>query len=128
MKNKDFFMLMGSVILLFTILIYMSGCTKVATQPSMAIDLGVKSTSTSIKSVSQVGTMVTVEFGTTPGAKYSVQMVPFGSDQPVKNDGFTANDLITKKVYDLSGLAKKDYDLIFIDISGKETKYPLIIK
>jgi hypothetical protein len=71
---------------------------------------------------------VTAEFETTVGAKYSVQIVPFGSDEPARKEGFTASDVVTKKVYDLSGLAKKDYDLIFIDISGKETKYPLIIK
>ena len=92
------------------------------------IDLGVKSTSTSIKSIYQVGNTVTAEFETTVGAKYSVQIIPFGSDEPIKKDGFTAMDITTKKVYDLSMLAKKDYDLIFIDISGKEIKYPIIIK
>ena len=37
-------------------------------------------------------------------------------------------DTLTKKVYDLSALPKKDYDLIFIDIAGKEVKHPIIIK
>jgi hypothetical protein len=71
---------------------------------------------------------VTAEFETTPGSKYSVQIVPFGSEEPVKKDGFTAENVLTKKVYDLSSLKRMDYDLIFIDISGKEVKYPLIIK
>ena len=75
-----------------------------------------------------MGNTVTAEFETTVGSKYSVQIVPFGSDEPAKKEGFTATDITTKKVYDLSTLAKKDYDLIFIDISGNETKYPLIIK
>jgi hypothetical protein len=88
----------------------------------------VTSTATSIKSIHQNGNTVTAEFETTVGSKYSVQIVPFGSEEPVRKDGFTATELITKKVYDLSGLSKKDYDLIFIDISGKEVKYPLIIK
>ena len=108
---------------------FLAACTKITPVPSPAPnDQGVKSTSTSIKSIHQVGNTVTAEFETTAGSKYSVQIFPFGSDEPVKTDGFTATDITTKKVYDLSTLAKKDYDLIFIDISGKEIKYPLIIK
>lgn len=107
---------------------FLAACTKIDVPTPQAIDLGVKSTSTSIKSIHQIGNTVTAEFETTVGAKYSVQIVPFGSDEPVKKDGFTASDVVTKKTYDLSMLAKKDYDLIFIDISGKEIKYPLIIK
>ena len=110
-------------------ILFLAACTKITPVPTPApIDLGVKSTSTSIKSISQANNIVTAEFETTVGAKYSVQIVPFGKDEPVKKDGFTATDITTKKVYDLSALAKKDYDLIFIDISGKEIKYPLIIK
>jgi hypothetical protein len=109
--------------------LFLAACTKITPVPMPApIDLGVKSTSTSIKSIYQVGNTVTAEFETTVGSKYSVQIIPFGSDEPVKKDGFTAMDITTKKVYDLSTLAKKDYDLIFIDIAGKETKYPIIIK
>jgi hypothetical protein len=114
-------------IMLISVL-FLAACTKVAVPVPQSIDLGVKSTATSIKSISQTGNVVTAEFETTVGAKYSVQIVPFGKDEPVKKEGFTATEVVTKKAYDLSGLAKKDYDLIFIDISGKETKYPLIIK
>jgi hypothetical protein len=92
------------------------------------IDLGMTSTSTSIKSIGQTGNIVTAEFITTPGAKYSVQVIPFGKDESVRTEGFTATDTLTKKVYDLSALPKKDYDLIFIDIAGKEVKHPIIIK
>jgi len=92
------------------------------------IDLGMTSTSTSIKSIGQTGNVVTAEFITTPGAKYSVQVIPFGKDESVRTEGFTATDTLTKKVYDLSALPKKDYDLIFIDIAGKEVKHPIIIK
>jgi hypothetical protein len=92
------------------------------------IDLGVKSTSTSIKSITQTGNVVTAEFATTPGSKYSVQIIPFGKDESVKTEGFTATDTTTKKIFDLNSLPKKDYDLLFIDIQGKETKYPIIIK
>lgn len=93
-----------------------------------SIDLGVKAQATNIKSITQDNNTVTAVFETTPGAKYSIQIVPFGSDEPVKKEGFTATGDTTRRVISLAGLAKKDYDLIFIDISGKEIKYPLIIK
>jgi hypothetical protein len=107
---------------------FLAACTKVDLPAPQVIDLGVVSQSTSIKSISQSGNVVTAEFETTVGSKYSVQIIPFGSEEPVKKDGFTAENVLTKKVYDLSNLKKMDYDLIFIDISGKEVKYPLIIK
>lgn len=108
--------------------IFLAACTKIDLPAPQVIDLGVVSQSTSIKSIAQSGNIVTAEFETTPEAKYSVQIVPFGSDEPVKKDGFTASSIVTKKVYDLSSLKKMDYDLILIDISGKEIKYPLVIK
>jgi len=114
--------------LLLTTVIFLAACTKIATPPNPTIDLGIKSTSTSIKSINQVGNTVTAEFETTIGSKYSVQIIPFGSEEPVRKEGFTATETITQKIYNLSNLAKKDYDLIFIDVNGKEVKYPLIIK
>ena len=114
--------------LLLITVIFLAACTKVVTPLNPVIDLGVKSTSTSIKSISQVGNIVTAEFETTVGSKYSVQIVPFGSEEPTKKEGFTATETLTRKIYNLSDLARKDYDLIFIDINGKEAKYPLIIK
>ena len=107
---------------------FLAACTKIDIPAPQVIDLGVQSQSTSVKSITQSGNIVTAEFETTVGSKYSVQIVPFGSEEPVKKDGFTAENTLTKKVYDLSSLKKMDYDLIFIDISGKEVKYPLIIK
>ena len=92
------------------------------------VNLGTLPTSTAIKTITQESNIVTAEFETTIGAKYSVQIIPFGKEEPVRKEGFTATEAITKKTYNLSDLAKKDYDLIFIDISGKEVKYPIIIK
>lgn len=103
-------------------------CTKIDMPTPQVIDLGKLSTSTAIKSINQSGNVVTAIFETTIGAKYSVQIVPFGSDEPIKKEGFTATETETKKIYDLSNLARKDYDLIFIDVSGKEVKYPIIKK
>jgi hypothetical protein len=107
---------------------FLAACTKIAPTPQQTIDLGVQSQNTGIKSITQVNNTVTAVFETTVGAKYSVQIIPFGSDEPSKKEGFTASEATTRKVFDLSNLAKKDYDLIFIDVSGKEIKYPIIIK
>lgn len=114
------------LILIATLVVY--ACTKIDIPAPEPINLGVKSEATTIKSITQVGNTVTAEFETTVGAKYSVQVVPFGKEEPVKKEGFTATETLTKKVYDLSSLNKQDYDLIFIDINGKEVKHPIIIK
>lgn len=107
---------------------FITSCTKIAHTPQQVIDLGVVAESTSIKSIKQVDNVVTAKFETTIGAKYSVQIIPFGSDQPIVKEGFTASQAITEKIYNLSNLPKRDYDLIFIDVSGKEAKFPIIIK
>ena len=119
---------MKKATLIMVMFLAVTACRKIEVPPTPTINLGVQSQSTSIKSITQANNVVTVEFETTPGAKYSVQIVPFGSEEPVKKDGFTADNMVTKKIYDLSSLKRMDYDLIFIDISGKEIKYPLIIK
>jgi hypothetical protein len=107
---------------------FLAACTKIAPVPQPTIDLGVQSQATGIKSIVQTNNTVTAVFETTPGAKYSVQVIPFGSDKPSFKEGFTASDATTQKIYNLSTLTKSDYDLIFIDISGKEIKYPIVIK
>ena len=107
---------------------FLTACTKIAPTSQQVIDLGAVATSTGIKSIKQIDNVVTAEFETTVGAKYSVQIIPFGSEKPVQKEGFTATETVTKKIYNLSDLARKDYDLIFIDVNGKEVKYPLIIK
>jgi hypothetical protein len=116
------------IYLLFILIFVIYSCTKIELEEPTPINLGVQSTSTSIKSITQSGNIVTAEFATTVGAKYSVLIIPFGKEEPVKKEGFTATEEVTKKVFDLKQLAKQDYDLIFIDINGKEVKYPIIIK
>jgi len=103
-------------------------CTKITPTPQQVIDLGVQSQATGIKSIVQTNNTVTAVFETTPGSKYSVQVIPFGSDKPAFKEGFTASETTTQKIYNLSTLTKSDYDLIFIDISGKEVKFPIVIK
>jgi hypothetical protein len=118
------------LIVITVILGFVFGCQKYEEKyyQSPEINIGKASTSTSIKSIKQNNNIVTAIFETTPGAKYSIQIIPFGSETPVLVEGFTANSVETSRILDLSDLLKKDYDLIFIDISGKEVKYPIIIK
>jgi hypothetical protein len=116
------------IYLLFILIFVIYSCTKIEMEEPTPINLGAQSTSTSIKSITQSGNIVTAEFATTVGAKYSVLIIPFGKEEPVKKEGFTATEEVTKKVFDLKQLAKQDYDLIFIDINGKEVKHPIIIK
>jgi hypothetical protein len=123
MKRIDRILGLGFLVTLLAL-----SCKKVDLPQPQVIDLGTKSTSTEIKSIVQTGNIVRAEFETTIGSKYSVQIIPFGSEIPSKKEGFTATEGITKKIYDLSELSKKDYDLVFIDISGKEVKYPIVIK
>jgi hypothetical protein len=117
-----------AIYLLFVGIFVVYSCTKVELPEPEPINLGVQSTSTSIKSITQSGNIITAEFSTTVGAKYSVQVVPFGKEEPVKKEGFTATEETTKKVINLTSLPKQDYDLIFIDINGKEVKHPIVIK
>jgi hypothetical protein len=123
MKKINKILSLGVLITLLVV-----SCKKIDIIQPQVIDLGNKSTSTAIKTIFQKGNIVSAEFETTIGSKYSVQIIPFGSETPSKKEGFTATESITKKVYDLSDLSKKDYDLVFIDISGKEIKYPILIK
>ena len=118
---------------LITILIilgFVVGCKKFedAYLETPQINLGKMPELTAIKLVKQENNIVTAVFSTTPGAKYSIQIIPFGSETPILKEGFTANNTEASRIFDLSDLPKKDYDLIFIDISGKEVKYPIIIK
>ena len=46
---------------ILTMVMFLAACTKVVTPPNPTIDLGVKSTSTAIKSISQIGNEVTAE-------------------------------------------------------------------
>ena len=124
---KETYKILG-IYLFFILVFVIYSCTKIELEEPQPINLGVQSTSTSIKSITQSGNIVTAEFETTVGAKYSIQIIPFGKEEPVKKEGFTATEEITKKVINLSGLPKQDYDLVFIDVDGKEIKYPIIVK
>jgi hypothetical protein len=106
----------------------LQGCMNPYDDELQVINLGVESTTTSIKSVFQNENIVIMEFETTIGSKYSIQIIPFGQETPIKKEGFTATNNTTQRVYDLTEFPKGYYDLAFLDVSGKEIKYPIIIK
>jgi hypothetical protein len=116
------------ILIILTFIVGVASCRKSDYVPMPKIDLGTKSISTGIKTITQTNNTVVAQFETTIGAKYAVQIIPFGSEEPIKKDAFTATDDVTTKTYDLSTLPKRDYDLLFIDVEGKEVKYPLTIK
>ena len=92
------------------------------------INLGATATGTDIKSIITANKSTTIVAKTTVGAKYSIQIQPFGnSEQPLKTVGFTAESEATIKTINLSELPAGMYDLYLIDISGTIIKKPLIL-
>lgn len=109
--------------------VFLGACTKIVQPPLPNIDLGQKATATSIKKVTPVisNGNVTVELGVTQGAKYSLQITDLLDDE-IKTFGFTADDTIYIKKLDLTSLKNGDYNLVLVDIAGKEVRSNIIIK
>jgi hypothetical protein len=113
-------------ILLIT-LVLLVGCRKV--DFPLPIDLGVQAKSTSITKVHPIisNGQIIVDMNVTSGAKYSLQVTDL-LDNKIKTFGFTAdNDIYTRKL-DLTDLKNGDYNLVLIDIAGKEIRTNIIIK
>jgi hypothetical protein len=113
-------------ILLIT-LVLLVGCRKV--DFPLPIDLGVQAKSTNITKVHPIisNGQIIVDMNVTSGAKYSLQVTDL-LDNKIKTFGFTAdNDIYTRKL-DLTDLKNGDYNLVLIDIAGKEIRTNIIIK
>jgi hypothetical protein len=119
---------MKNTLILLIILFFAFACADIEQFESTPINLGAKSTSTEILSVTTVGGKVTAMFAVTTGAKYSVQVYPFAATDPVKSLPLTAEEEIVTKVYDFTELPDGLYDLTLTDISGVSIKKPIIIK
>lgn len=109
--------------------VFLTACTKIAPPPLPEINLGQKAKATSIKKVTPIisNGNITVELGVTQGAKYSLQVTNL-LDEELKTFGFTADDTIYIKKLDLTSLKNGDYNLVLIDIAGKEVRSNIIIK
>lgn len=108
--------------------VLLAGCRKIDYVPP-TIDLGRTAASTAITKVYPIVSngQITVDMNITSGAKYSLQVTDL-LDNEIKTFGFTADsDIYTKKL-DLTDLKNGDYNLVLIDIAGKETKTNIIIK
>ena len=91
------------------------------------INLGANATGTDITSIVVANKSTTIVANTTAGAKYSIQVYPFGGGDPVKTVGFTASSGATIKTISLNELPAGMYDLTLTDISGTVIKKPLIL-
>jgi hypothetical protein len=114
--------------LLLIAVVLLAGCTKIDVTPT--INLGVEAKSTAITKVNPIisnGSNVTIEMDLTEGSKYSLQVTDL-LDNKIKTFGFTADKNIYTRALDLSDLKNGDYNIILIDISGKESKANVIIK
>jgi hypothetical protein len=113
--------------LLLIVLVLLVGCRK--NDFPAPINLGVQSQSTAITKVHPIisNGQITVDMNVTSGAKYSLQVTDL-LDNEIKTFGFTADsDIYTRKL-DLTDLKNGDYNLVLIDIAGKETRTNIIIK
>ena len=107
--------------------VLLASCRKIDITPT--IDLGKVATSTAINKVTPLisSGKITVDMNLTEGAKYSLQVTDLLENE-LKTFGFTADKDIYSKALDLSDLKNGDYNLVLIDIAGKETKTHIIIK
>ena len=125
MKQKTIIKLLG---LTFLTVLIATSCRKTIEQP-LAIDLGRTATSTAISKVTPLVSSgnITMEMNVTNGAKYSILVTDL-LDNELKSFGFTADKDIYIKDLDLTSLKNGDYNLVLIDISGKETRTNIVIK
>lgn len=112
------------IYILFILFLVSCEDIQVVEQP---ISLGATATGTDISSIVTLNKSTTIVAKTTEGAKYSVQIYPFGKSEPIKTIGFTASESSTIKTINLSELPAGMYDLHLIDISGTIIKKPLIL-
>ena len=111
------------------ILIFIDGCRKYDDFSSIPpIEFGVTSKTTTISSISEPqANIFNVKYNLTVGSKYSVQIIPFQSETPVKTIGFTAEASTLVAQYNLNDVAAGSYDLVLTDISGNVIKRPILV-
>lgn len=125
---KELRALLLTYFLIIAVLLMIS-CNKVVTPPPFAIDLGKEAQSTAITKIIPIVSNgdVTVIMRVTKGAKYSLQVTNLLDDE-LRTFGFTAEDTIYMKKLDLTSLKNGDYNLVLLDVAGKESRQNLIIK
>ena len=115
--------------LLFLLIFISVGCTKIPILPPK-VELGAIPTSSVINKVSPIvsdGSNGVVDMTLTTDAKYSLLVTNLLGHE-LKVVGFTAESSKVTKRLDLSDLKNGDYNLILIDIQGRESKTNVVIK
>ena len=108
-------------------ILFLVSCEDIQLVEQQPISLGATAVGTDITSIITTNKSTTLVANTTAGAKYSIQIQPFGKTEPLKTVGFTAESEATIKTINLSELPAGIYDLYLIDISGTIIKKPLIL-
>lgn len=118
-----------AILVILTFIVALASCQKQDVIPSVKpIDLGKKSSTMDFNSETvQNGTNISFKVNTTPGSKYSIQIVDFKGDV-LKSQGLVADESVESVNISVDKIDVGAYDLIFIDTDGKEIKKPLIIK
>jgi hypothetical protein len=120
---KELRLLLGIYI---AIIILVVACTKTVSITQPPLSLGVTAAPMQFVTSPFVdGGNVKFTIQTTPGAKYSVQIVDISGDIKVKQ-GLTAVDTIQKISLPLDKIGA--FDVIILDIKGNEIKQPIIKK
>lgn len=115
--------------LLYLLIFIFVGCTKIPILPPK-VELGAIPTSSVINKVSPIvsdGSNVVVDMTLTTDAKYSLQVTNLLGHE-LKVVGFTAESSKVTKKLNLSELKSGDYNLVLIDIQGRENKTNIVIK
>lgn len=114
-------------ILALAILVVFASCT----EPQIVIEepasLGLKPENNTLIGYSIVGRTAYVRAKTTIGAKYSLQLSKINDSEPLKAQGFTANDAESNLVVNFDNTKSGIYDLILIDTEGNVSKLPINI-
>jgi hypothetical protein len=77
--------------------------------------------------ITQINKTINFKVAVNPSSKYSFQISDIRGEV-LYNKGLTAYNTIEDITLDISKIESGAYDLIFIDVNGKEIKKPLIIK
>lgn len=108
-------------------LVVFASCTEPQIVIEEPISLGSKPENNALVGYSIVGRTAYIRAKTTIGAKYSLQLSKINNSDPIKAQGFTANNQESNLVVNFDKTEAGIYDLILIDTEGNVSKLPINI-
>lgn len=114
-------------ILIFIFIIGVLGCNEPQIVLNEPIGLGANPELNAIISYKFIEKTAYIKAKTTIGAKYSLQLHDISAKEPLKTKGFTATEIESTLVIDLSSVPRGIYDLTLTDVSGNTSKLPINI-